>query len=285
MKTQLLRRALLPLLAAVWLALTTFAQETADRKPGGKHDEIVLLLGSLMVGKVTAIAEEHVEFVHQGETLPYQVKKHTVHRINFASGRSEVINPRVDRQPAPASYQPKTVAVLPLFYLGEGNDHQLGEMPYRLQQQAYDYLRKEARELKWQDPTETNARLLKNGVNAETFRRYTAGELAQLLGVEYVVSGRVTQETGNTSTYTNATTEGNTRVDHKGNGRFTVKDKAHTTGLSTTATEVKTSVDLAVHNVQGEKLFNQSRKSILSTGDAYKNALHYLLKRTPLYGR
>ena len=53
------------------------------------------------------------------------------------------------------------VAILPITYVGEGNDIKLDEMRYRLQNIAHDYLRSDAMELKFQDPAETNALLRK----------------------------------------------------------------------------------------------------------------------------
>ncbi|WP_276504095.1 hypothetical protein [Terrimonas pollutisoli] len=186
------------------------------------------------------------------------------------------------------------VAILPITYVGEGNDIKLDEMRYRLQNIAHDYLRSDATEFKFQDPAETNALLRRNGVNESNFREFTPKELAGILRVEYVLMGIVSQEfVGETTvTRTNRRDFGN-RHDHRYNHDHRYDNRHHhrnnnrtqTTGHSRTRQELSTNIDLDIYNDKGENIFSKSRRSILSGTDAYKYGIQYLLKRSPLYKR
>jgi hypothetical protein len=184
------------------------------------------------------------------------------------------------------------VAILPITYIGDGNPVKIEEMRYRLQNIVHDYLRTDAMELKFQDPAETNALLIRNGVNESNLREFTPKELAKILNVEYVLMGSVSQDyTGEaTVTHTN-------RRDYEYRGRKDYdrwhRDRRHqhnrhrtqTTGYSKTRQELATNIDLDIYNDKGENIFSKSRRSILSGVDAYKYGIQYLLKRSPLYKR
>lgn len=176
------------------------------------------------------------------------------------------------------------VAILPITYVAEGNDIKLDEMRYRLQNIAHDYLRSDAMELKFQDPAETNALLRKNGVNESNIREFTPKELAGILQVEYVLMGIVTQDfVGEATVIHTNRRDYDRRHDHR--GRYRETNRRQTTGVSRTTQQLSTNIDLDVYNDKGENIYSKSRRSILSDVDAYKNGIHYLLKRSPLYKR
>lgn len=173
------------------------------------------------------------------------------------------------------------VAILPIVYVGEGSAVKMEEMRYRLQNMAYIFLQESALELKFQSPAETNALLLKKGINETNFREFTPKELAAILEVEYVLTGMVNQETigehsvGNTvSHYSN-----NNRGNKSGNNR------RNTTEQFRTRQDIRTSIDLSIYNDRGETIFSKSRQSIWSSATAYSNAMEFLLKKSPLYKR
>jgi hypothetical protein len=278
MKKLLFNTSFILLLLSFPLLPFTYAQQV-------KGDKVVLLNGQVKEGRITAIDEEDILFIHSGESVNYKFKKSTIHKLEFASGRTELLNEPIIQPAQMVNYREKTVAVLPIFYIGEGTGNRTEGMKYKLQQEAYHYLRKEARELKLQDPNETNALLLKNGVDDGSFRKYTSLELAQMLGVEYIITGTVTQELGNSSTFSNTQSNGQTKIDASKNKQIDIKEKGQSSTYNSTNVDIKTSVDLSVYNIRGETIFNQSKKSVLTTVDAYTNSLHYLLKRTPVYGR
>jgi len=176
------------------------------------------------------------------------------------------------------------VAILPISYVAEGNDIKLDEMRYRLQNIAHDYLRSDAMELKFQDPAETNAVLRRNGVNESNFREFTPKELAAILQVEYVLMGIVSQDfVGEATVIHTNRRDYDRRHDHR--GRYRETNRRQTNGYSRTTQQLSTNIDLDVYNDKGENIYSKSRRSILSGVDAYKNGIHYLLKRSPLYKR
>lgn len=168
------------------------------------------------------------------------------------------------------------VAVLPIIYISEGNSERVEDMRYRLQNIAYLYLKSESMELKFQSPAETNALLLKHGVNESNFREFTPKELATILGVEYILTGMVTQDiTGESGINTSY---------RRGNGDWN-RNRQVKIEQSRTRQELNTHIDLDIYNDKGEQIFSKSRRSILTDVDAYKNGIQYLLKRSPLYKR
>jgi hypothetical protein len=176
-----------------------------------------------------------------------------------------------------STYAGNKVAILPMTYIGDGNEVRMDEMRYRLQNIAYQYLRNEAIELKFQDPSVTNALLLKNGVHEANFRQFTPGELAEILQVEYVVTGMVNQESRGMSARDNSR-----RVYHN-NRRGRYRNEREISWHTRVREEFSTYIDVSIHNDKGEQLFSRSKHSILSSPGAYRNGLEYLLKRTPLY--
>ena len=173
-------------------------------------------------------------------------------------------------------------AILPLIFIGEGNEVRMEEMKYRLQHIAHDFLRKDAVELRFQDPEETNAILLKNGVNETNFRQFLPKELAAILGVEYILMGSVTEENG--SIHSNHHEEIRTRGPNGKSYHYGERRGRETlNGSSNTTQEINTTVELGIYNDKGEKIFSRARKSLLADAGTYKVGLHYLLKRTPLY--
>jgi len=158
------------------------------------------------------------------------------------------------------------VAILPITYIGDGNPVRMEEMRYRLQHIAYLCLKESATELKFQDPAETNALLLRNGVNESNFREFTPKELADILKVEYVLAGMVSQESTGTATVSHSN-----RRDYNHRGRY----GRQTTGHTKTMEELNTNIDLDIYNDKGETIFSKSRRSILPGVGAYKNAIQY----------
>jgi hypothetical protein len=279
-KMLFLKGSLLVLLSSLIFVTLSYAQETKQ-----KNDKVYLLNGEVKEGKILAISVDAAQFSYPGESLNYTLQKDAIHKFVFASGREEIVHSKPVK-PAERFYsQEKTVAVLPLFYVGDGSDQKTEEMRYLLQKEVYDFMSSNARELRFQDPSETNAVLLKSGVKPETMRQFTHAELAQILQVAYVITGTVAQEEGIINHYTHSTTTGSNRDSKDREARRNERERRQTNVHITTRVEIKTRVDLAVFNGQGENIYNDSKRSILTDADAYRHSLHYLLRRTPLYER
>jgi hypothetical protein len=118
-------------------------------------------------------------------------------------------------------------------------------------------------------------------VKESNFREFTPKELAEILQVEYVLIGMVSQETGAILTVSNTRRSFNTK--EYGDDHHHVRVEKHSSANTRTTQQIITIVDLAIYNDSGEKIYSRSRKSVLSNLNTYKAGLQYLLKRTPLY--
>lgn len=250
-----------------------------------KADKIIFLNHTVKVGKVMSVREDKVSFTHKGESLIYDFAKRDIERIEYASGRIDTINTRKrEAVPMPANEAENKVAIIPLTYIGEVGTIRSELMVYRLQEIAFDYMQKEARELKFQDAAITNAILGKKGIDSYNIRQYTPKELADILQVEYVIMGTVEQSYADIITSNNTSRTRSGEFTQRGNG-ISIKEQQNSSGVSNTHQNVQTNVRLTVFNNKGENIFNKSKHSILSTNEAYIKSMHYLLKRTPLYRR
>ncbi len=104
-----------------------------------KGDKIILLNGQVKEGQITAIRDEDVWFMHRGESVNYKFKKSNIHKLEFGSGRTELLNQPLTRPAGMVKYREKTVAVLPIFYMGEGTSKRTDGTKYKLQQEAYKF--------------------------------------------------------------------------------------------------------------------------------------------------
>lgn len=179
------------------------------------------------------------------------------------------------------------VAVLPLVYLGDGSEDREEEMRYQLQDIVVNYMSRSAAELKFVDAAEINALLYKKGISPDNVRQYTPRELARLLNVEYVIMGSVIQDPGNIVTIENSYNSHRQTVERRGRygDRPRITGRSFHTGNTVTRQHIKTQVSISIYNETGDRLYTKSRESILTESDAYKFALQYLLKRTPLHNR
>jgi hypothetical protein len=275
------------LLVIVLLLITAIA---FSQQAPAKSDRIVFLNGVVKEGKVTGFTGENIGFIHSGETLRYELSRKEIEKIEYASGRTEQVNekknPGVFMKPFQSNNR---VAVLPLVYIGDGYDDRAEEMRYRLQEIAINYLHQSAVELKFINPAELNAILLKKGIDDRNIREYTPGELASILNVEYIITGSVVQEKGSLVTVSNHNTVRRQRIDDYGRDRYgreaRITRRNNSNSTSVTRQHIETHVSISIYNEAGETVYSKSRQSILTENDAYKNAIQYLLKRTPLYKR
>jgi len=260
-----------------------YAQERST-----KNDRLFLTSGDQKEGKVTAVEEETIQFTHIGESLPYTIKKSLIHKIEFASGRVEVLNERNSLTQEKSNFKEKTIAILPLNYAEVGSERAYPDMKFHLQKIVYKFLKEHNKEYKYQDPSETNALLLKNGINDLKIRKYTMPELATLLGVEYVITGAVTQRSNGQISFTNGKTDTSVEIENEENNtnqKIKANANSEFTSTTSTMTSMISYVDISVYQINGDKIFDQSKRALFQTENAYKSALHFLLKRIPLYGK
>ncbi len=245
-------------------------------------DAVILMNGNEMKGKVTGITDDAIAFIHQGETLAYTVKKEEINKIKFASGRVEIINEvkeqaKSGNSATMSSIQRNLVAVLPFSYIGQGGEKD-EKLSKKVQSDCYNLLLKHASRFFIQDPMETNALLARQGINGSNIEGFLPGELAQILGSEYVVVGSVLVDYKGTTN----SDSGSTTSEKKNNGN---KKITFSTGTSTTTEQFKTQVDLKVYVDDGRNISSESKTSLWQGEDAYQTTLKYLVKRCPLYSK
>lgn len=256
------------------------------------NDVILKTNGDEMAGKVTEINDDHVKFVYKGETIVYTVKKSEILKITFASGRVEKYNtggqtPEKEAAPEKPGYSASTeshankMAVLPFRFIADKQSAD-EEMGYLVQEEAFSYIMKHSAGYQIQDPATTNALLLKAGVNQSTARAFTPVDLCNILGVEMVVVGTINQDRGPATTYSSGSASRKTDY-NTGKNNNTTKSSGYASSSSSTVQNFKTSVTLSVFSDKGTSLFSQEHTAFWNTSDAYKNAIQYLVKRTPFY--
>lgn len=273
-----------------------WAQKKAD------YDVILKTTGDELVGTVKEVTDNDLKFSYKGESVVYSVKKSEIIKVTFASGRIEFFNRPAAQpgaepaSPAPAPSAAKAalptqpaslenhhnkVAILPFKFLIErqAGDEQMGE---KAQQEAFATLQPHAGGLELQDVLTTNAILAKAGVNEQTMKQYTPVDLCNLLGVEYIVMATVSVNKGMATATTNS--YGNMNID-KNRGKSGNDTKIRSSGSSSSYINqsYKTSVLLSIYNDKGSSLFSDSHDAFLTSEEAYKAAVKYLLKRSPIY--
>lgn len=256
------------------------------------NDVILKTNGEEMIGKVQSFSDGYVNFIYQNESVVYGVNEKDIVKITFSSGRIQFFN-KFDGSPKPdatlADHHNK-VAVLPFGFIKDQQDGSKG-MSDKIQQETYNLYSKHNGGLEYQNPRDTNALLIKAGVQNNNIQGFTMGEICNILGVEYVIQGVVTvAKTNQTNVGSSTTTtknKGNAYVDSSGhivgdifgNG----KSKSTSFGVSTNIQNYATSMNINIYNDKGNSIFNQDHTSFWNTQDAYKITLKYLAKRSPLY--
>lgn len=249
-------------------------------------DVILKTNGQEMNGTVTKMNDSSIEFIYQNETIAYTVKKTDVVKITFASGRIEFITNITEKHKLDDHHN--KVAVLPFGYIKNQETSNI-TMQKKIQQDTYVSFKKKAINLKYQDPMTTNVLLAKSGVSNNNIDGYTMGEIATILGVEYIIQGMVTIEKTSTSTNSYSTTKeknkGDIKVDK--NGKIigdiwgTSKTATYSGGIQTE--NYATTVTVNIYTDKGDNIYNKEYRSFWITKDAYKITLAHLAKHTPLY--
>ncbi|WP_316786431.1 hypothetical protein [Pedobacter frigiditerrae] len=274
------------LLLLVFVSLNVFAQTGV--KP--KIDVVVKANGEEMKGKVTKVTDNDISFIYAGETAEYVVKKSDISKITYSSGRVETLGqaalPAQERQKetvtmaaSPADHHNK-IAVLPFTFLME-NQPGADAVGYKAQEDTYGFLSQHSAGYTLLDPRTTNALLSKAGVTRDKMMNFTMKEICDILGVEYVIDGSVTQNKGYQTSTTSVGT--NTKVKRDGDDKLKGMSSSGSS-YSSAAQRYDVAVSLHIYMDNNASIYNQSHKAFLSSTDGgYTSPLEYLLKRCPLY--
>jgi len=277
-----------PAKTVILLLLSVCSYFTSFSQTEKKHDVVVKLNGDQLTGDVLEIGDSSIRFTYTGEKLIYNIKKSDILKITFASGRVETINTPAtatpQTAPAPtagtsAADRHNKVAILPFSFVMDGQNA-AQEVSDEIQNELYALLSKHAGVYTVVSPRATNVQLTKAGITKANMLNYTMAEICQVLGVEYIVDGMITQNRTTQTSYGNSTYSDKTK--QKDNS----DDKKSTGTASTSSTSVQnyqTTMDMKIYNDKSEIVYNQNRKAFWNTADAYKNTMEYLVKRCPLY--
>jgi hypothetical protein len=273
------------LVGAVLCLLLTYytplmAQKAASSKSTAvKEDSILMLNGETKHGKIMGVGTDVILFIHSGETLQYSLKKSDINKIVFSSGRTEIVTAPAATQASSDNYPPMVhnlIAVLPFKYRSVGEPlEQINATKEKLQDDTYSYLSKRNGVYKFQDPQTTNALLIRKGIDENSIKAYTFDELCKILGTEYIVQGGLSRSSKeNISSAETKTTDKDNDNHRQNKAASTVVEKNY-----------QNEVSVLIYNQQNEKIFDNHRTAILSGEDSYKDALFYMLKRSPVYNK
>ncbi|MBO9730314.1 MAG: hypothetical protein J7623_16865 [Chitinophaga sp.] len=279
MKRTISLKAIILLLLTVTCYLPSFSQTEK------KQDVILKLSGEELKGNVVEITDDAIKFTYTGEKLVYTLKKSDIQKITFASGRVEVVNtpaaaaPAATAAPAPVSAEERRnkVAILPFSFVKDGQPA-AQEVSDGVQNEFYAFLSKHAGVYTIVSPRGTNVKLNKAGITRATMMNYTMAEIADILGVEFIVDGMITQNRTTQTSYGSTTYSDKSKKDDGDR-----KNSGYSSSNSTSVQNYETTMDLKIYNNKSDVIYNQNRKAFWNTADAYKNTMEYLIKRCPLY--
>lgn len=268
------------------IVICSFAQTPLQQKA----DVIKKTNGEELKGKIIKITDADVSFVYSGETAEYVIKKSDISQITHSSGRVEIFSQQVPpsetRQKdqvamtaTPVDHHNK-IAIIPFTFLMD-NQPGADAIGMKAQQDAYALLNQHSAGYTILDPRSTNAALVQAGATRDKMIGFTMKNLCDILGVEYIIDGTVTQNKGYQTSYTS--TSDDTKVKRGDDNK--VKGVSNYGSSSSDAVQrFDVSVSLQIYMDNNASIYNESHKAFLSNTDgSYSGPLEYLLKRCPLY--
>lgn len=251
------------------------------------QDKVTMLNGEKREGKVVAVRDDAVKFVYKGETLEYEFKKSEISKIEFASGRTEVMNASAPVSSMPTSTAAERrgkIAVLPYEFITNDGSIDIMAISQQLQTETYNSIRENTSIREVQDPITTNSLLAKAGLSRATIATKTPQEMAVLLGVENVVYGIANVTTKGSSTYGSgfSTLDGKSTEKQDRNKETTkVSGTVYNSNNASTTVQYDTKIDLNFYTDQGKNIYSESRKAFGTGFDAHSATVNYLIKRCP----
>jgi hypothetical protein len=245
--------------------------------------------GEIKQGKVTAMEESAVKFIHTGEDLEYSFKKTEISKIQFGSGRVQTFNDSAQSAPVPAATtspeeRKGKLAVVPVEVITNDPSINAETMGTQIQHEAVNSFKQHSPGMSIQDPRTTSSILSSSNIDQGQLTAMAPGDVAVMLGVEFVAYGVVNIENKGTMTTGSGVT---TYQEKESNARSTdrkdtrVKASEVTSASSSTTVEYDCKVELSIYNDQGNNVFSESRDAFGWTLDSYNNGLNYMIRRTP----
>ncbi|MUP46187.1 hypothetical protein E0K83_10580 [Gramella sp. BOM4] len=252
-----------------------------------QEDIVHMLNGEEKKGKVTAVNPDAISFVYTGEELVYELKKQNIHKIDFASGRTEVINQiqntgsntAINSKNTAADRKNK-IAVLPFTIVSNNAALTTEGMMEEVQNTTASSIRQNTSQVILQDPSETNAILYENNIGEAEATKMRPAELAQLLGVEFIVIGSAKIDYTGSNTYGSSSTRYKDKED-KDRRSSKSSGKENTFSSSSSTENYSTNIMLKIFNDQGRNIYDVDRTGIGTNLDKYESTISYLIKRSP----
>ncbi len=256
-------------------SLLAFSQ-APDSLNQQKVDRIIMTNGEIREGKITAISETSVDFIYVNETLVYHIPTKTIGKIEFSSGRIQQFNaikPNKKSENSMVNHANK-IAIIPFIYVKDGVQRQNDIMEQNAQKEMYKVLLDHAGPMVIQDPNKTVALLRKNNVSDANISTFSIPELANILGVEYLIFGVLSINKKGTTSYSSS--YGSTHYSNR-------NAYGYRTSSTSTQVDYQTTVDVNIYNDHGNQIFTKSKTSFFASQDAYPYTIMYLVKRMPFY--
>lgn len=264
------------------------------------QDKITLLSGEVKEGKITGITDTVIKLRYAGEDFDNEIGKKNVAKIEFSSGRVEIINsqsagqskvPNVQTVPSGDFSSRNKIAVLPFEFVTNDPGMTVESMRILTQNNTANIVKKEYGLLSLQDPMTTNAILTKNNINHSNISGFAPNEIAQILGVEFVIFGMVNIVNKGSTTHGSTVTSYKEKESNNSQNNNDKKNSAGTavsSNSSSTKVNYDTTVDFRLFNDRGENLYSESRHAFGSSIDSYTGSILYMVRRTPFgskYGK
>lgn len=123
--------------------------------------------------------------------------------------------------------------------------------------------------------------LIQAGATKDKMIGFTMKNICDILGVEYVIDGTVTQNKGYQTSYTSASDNSSVKRDDADKVKGI---SSYGSSSSSAVQRFDVSVSLQIYMDNNASIYNESHKAFLSNTDgSYNGPLEYLLKRAPLY--
>ena len=113
-------------------------------------------------------------------------------------------------------------------------------------------------------------------MNDENYIQFTMPELANMLGVEYIIQSTLEISQKGTTSYDSSS------IFLKENQ---ANDKVRGSSFSANSTQIEyqTTLTMVLYNDQGESVWTRTKEAFWPSEEAYKETLKFMLKRLPLY--
>lgn len=239
----------------------------------GQVDTVFKTNGETLQGKVVEVGVDEIKFTYENETMVNVLALEGIEKIRFASGREQVFAAQDERSEIKTlPIKNNSVAVLPI----EVYENQILANPgetVRIQKEVIAALQKQAPGFYYLGSSEVNGLLKENGIT--DLGALNDSELFGILGTDHVVMTTITIDQKGFVSYSNSN-------ESKSKGIISGKEIKNTTTTTSGREQYKTFVTMVISKNGQGTIYDKNREALLTYPDAYKGAVKWLIKRSPL---